>query len=152
MGDFYSSLFENLYGLDLSDYIWGTLSPVQDANLYMNFGLVMLISTFVFGIVYYFVLDRHSWSHWWCWLIAMMIPAVGNFIYGYSVLANQCNEGLMIDEKQNDLGFTSLDFANFGLANSLMAIIIFVGFTIIVKILFKLTPLQSDCSKAPLCK
>ncbi len=82
----------------------------------------------------------------------MMIPAVGNFIYGYSVLANQCNEGLMIDEKQNDLGFTSLDFANFGLANSLMAIIIFVGFTIIVKILFKLTPLQSDCSKAPLCK
>lgn len=152
MGDFYSSLFENLYGLDFSDYIWGTLSPVQDANLYMNFGMVMLISTLVFGIVYYFVLDRHSWSHWWCQLIAMMIPAVGNFIYGYSVLANQCNEGLMIDEKQNDLGFTSLDFANFGLANSLMAIIIFVGFTIIVKILFKLTPLQSDCSKAPLCK
>ena len=141
-----------MYGLDLSDYIWGTLSPVQDANLYMNFGIVMLISTLVFGIVYYFVLDRHSWSHWWCWLIAMMIPSVGNFIYGYSVLANQCNEGLMIDEKQNDLGFTSLDFANFGLANSLMAIIIFVGFTIIVKILFKLTPLQSDCSKAPFCK
>ena len=22
MGDIYSSLFENLYGLDLSDYIW----------------------------------------------------------------------------------------------------------------------------------
>lgn len=152
MGDFYSSLFENLYGLDLSDYIWGTLSPVQDANLYMNFSMVMLISTLAFGIVYYFVLDRHSWSHWWCWLIAMMIPTVGNFIYGYSVLANQCNEGLMIDEKQNDLGFTSLDFANFGLANSLMAIIIFVGFTIIMKILFKLTPLQSDCSKAPFCK
>ena len=56
MGDFYSSLFENLYGLDLSDYILGTLSPVQDANLYMNFGMVMLISTLVFGIVYYFVL------------------------------------------------------------------------------------------------
>lgn len=82
----------------------------------------------------------------------MMIPAVGNFVYGYSVLANQCNEGLMIDEKQNDLGFTSLDFANFGIANFLMAIITFFVFTIVVKILFKFTPLQSDCSKAPFCK
>lgn len=37
MGDFYSSLFENLYGLDLSDYIWGTLSPVQRCQFVYEF-------------------------------------------------------------------------------------------------------------------
>lgn len=151
-GAIYSSLFENVYGVDLSDYIWGITSPVQDANLYANFGLWMLGTTILFGILYYFVFDRFSLSHWWCWLIAMVVPMVFNFLYGYATLANQYNEGLMIDDKQNDLGFTSLDFVNFGLANMFMSIMVFIVFTIIVKLLFKFTSLQSDCSQAPFCK
>ncbi len=152
LGAIYSSLFENWYGVDLSDYIWGISSPVQDANLYANFGLWMLGTTILFGILYYFVFDRYSLSHWWCWLIAMMVPMVFNGIYGYKTLANQCNEGLMIDEKQTDLGFTSLDFFNFGFANALMSIFVFIAFTIIVKLLFKFNLLRSDCSQAPFCK
>ncbi len=152
LGTIYSSLFENWYGVDLSDYIWGISSPVQDANLYANFGLWMLATTVLCGIVYYFVIDRHSLSHWWCWLISMAVPMVYNGIYGYVTLANQNNEGLMIDEKQADLGFTSLDFVNFGLANMFMSMLVFIAFTIIVKLLFKYTPLQSDCSQAPFCK
>ena len=85
-------------------------------------------------------------------MIAMAVPMAFNFFYGYVTLANQYNEGLMIDEKQNDLGFTSLDFLNFGLSNMLMSGIVFIVFTIFVKLLFKITPLQSDCSKAPFCK
>lgn len=152
LGAIYSSLFENWYGVDLSDYIWGISSPVQDANLYANFGLWMLATTVLCGIVYYFVFDRYSLSHWWCWLIAMVVPMVFNFLYGYATLANQDNEGLMIDEKQADLGFTSLDFVDFGLANMFMSMLVFIVFTIIVKLLFKYTPLQSDCSQAPFCK
>lgn len=156
MGDFfgsiYSSLFEELYGESLSDYIWGIMSPAQDANLYANFGLVMLVLSLLSGVIYYFVLDRHSLSHWWCWCIAMVIPAVLSFLYGYVTLANQYNEGLMIDDKQADLGFSSLDFVNFGISNFLLSAIVFILFTLIVKLLLKFTPLQSDCSKAPLCK
>lgn len=152
LGNIYSSLFEEWYSVELSDYIWGVMSPAQTANLYVNFGLVMLILTLIFGIVYYFVMDRHSWSHWWCWGIAMMVPAIMNFAYGYSVLANQYNEGLMIDQKQNELGFSTIDFVNFGICNLLMSIIVFVLFTLVVKFLFKFTPMQSDCSKAPFCK
>mgnify|MGYP004459468879 FL=1 len=152
LGAVYSSLFENVYGVDLSDYIWGQSSPVQDANLYANFGFWMLATTVLCGILYYKVFDRYSLSHWWCWLIAMAVPMAFNFFYGYVTLANQYNEGLMIDEKQNDLGFTSLDFVNFGLANMLMSVLAFIGFTLIMKVLFKFTPLQSDCSQAPLCK
>ena len=54
----YSSLFENWYGVDLSDYIWGQSSPVQDANLYANFGFWMLATTVLCGILYYKVFDR----------------------------------------------------------------------------------------------
>lgn len=82
----------------------------------------------------------------------MAAPMAINLIIGYVTLANQYNEGLMIDEKQNDLGFTSWDFLNFGLSNMLMSGIVFIVFTIFVKLLFKITPLQSDCSKAPFCK
>ena len=85
-------------------------------------------------------------------MIAMAVPMAFNFFYGYVTLANQYNEGLMIDEKQNDLGFTSLDFVNFGLANMLMSVFVFIIFTVFIKLLFKFTPLQSDCSQAPLCK
>lgn len=152
LGAVYSSLFENVYGVDLSDYIWGISSPVQDANLYASFGFWVLLTTILSGILYYFVFDRYSLSHWWCWLIAMAAPMAINLIIGYVTLANQYNEGLMIDEKQNDLGFTSLDFLNFGLSNMLMSGIVFIVFTIFVKLLFKITPLQSDCSKAPFCK
>ncbi len=151
LGVVYSSLFENWYGVDLSDYIWGISSPVQDANLYASFGWWMLATTLLSGIVYYFVFDRHSLAHWWCWLIAMAVPMVVNFLIGYVTLANQNNEGLMIDEKQSDLGFTSLDFINFGISNMLMSVIVFILYTLVVKLLFKYTKLQSDCSQAPFC-
>lgn len=76
---------------------------------------------------------------------------VVNFLIGYVTLANQNNEGLMIDEKQSDLGFTSLDFINFGISNMLMSVIVFILYTLVVKLLFKYTKLQSDCSQAPFC-
>lgn len=153
MGDFfgaiYSSLFENLYGVDLSDYIWGQLSPAQGSNLYGIFGLVMLLSTLISAVVYYFVIDRYSLSHWWCWLIAMIIPSAINVIVGYSVLANQANEGMMIDAKSNDLGFGFFDFISFGLADGLVSILWFIILTIVFKLLFKFNVAHSQCSKSP---
>ena len=153
MGDFfgsiYSSFFGKLYGLDLSDYVWGQLSPAQDENLYGTFGFVMLITTLLSGIVYYFVIDRHSLCHWWCWFISLLIPGVINFFTGFILLSHQANQGKMIDEKGNDLGFAFINFFNFGIANFLMVIIVFILFTLFVKILLKITPLQSDCSTSP---
>jgi hypothetical protein len=143
------SLFETLYSIDLSNYIWGQLSPAQESNLYGIFGWAMALSTLVIAVVYYFVIDRYSLSHWWCWLIAMVIPAAINIIVGYSVLANQDNQGMMIDAKGNSLGFNSFDFLSFGIADGLVSILWFIILTLIFKILFKYNLAHSQCSKSP---
>lgn len=148
-GSLYSFLFENIYGVNLSDYIWGLLSPAQTGNMYVSFGWIMLITTVVSALIYYFIIDRYSLSHWWCWFIAMFIPALVNMAVGYSFLENDSNAGKMIDETGNALSFASSDFFSFGLANLLMSIIVFMLLTLIFKLLFKFTSIQSDCSQSP---
>lgn len=153
MGEFFGSLysffFENMYGVNLSDYIWGVLSPAQTGNMYVLFGCIMLITTVVSAYVYYFVIDRFSLSHWWWWLFVMLIPAFINLFVGYKFLENDSNTGKMIDVNGNALSFASLDFLSFGLANLLMSIIIFILLTCIFKFLFKYTSIHSDCSQSP---
>lgn len=63
-GSLYSSIFEDFYGLDLANYLWGTTSE-NGTNQYIGIGLWMLCISLLVAVVFYYVvnhpkLDRKS--------------------------------------------------------------------------------------------
>ncbi len=150
--EIYYSFVQSIYGKELSDYISGSVSELQDANMYSLFGWIMLVTTALALVIYYFKIDRFSLNHWWCWCITVAIPGLFNFIVGWAVLERERNTGCMVDEEGNDLGFGTLDFISFGLANLLIVMITAIVITLIFKVLFATKLLHSDCAKSPLAK
>ena len=48
MGEFFGSvycLFEDVFGLELANYLWGNLSPDQQTNMYVPIGFTMLFGS-----------------------------------------------------------------------------------------------------------
>lgn len=45
MGEFFGSIycwFEDVFGLELANYLWGNVSPDQQTNMYVPIGFTML--------------------------------------------------------------------------------------------------------------
>lgn len=55
MGEFFGSIycwFEDVFGLELANYLWGNVSPDQQTNMYVPIGFTMLfVSLFVCCII-----------------------------------------------------------------------------------------------------
>ena len=70
MGYFFGSMycwFEDLFGIDLANYLWGQATELQTTNMFMSIGLWMLAISLGFSIIYYYVWNP-SKSYWWKWL------------------------------------------------------------------------------------
>ena len=86
MGEFFGSIycwFEEFFGLDLANYLWGESSPQQTTNMFIGVGITMLLVSFAIVVVYYYVVNHPKLNNWWGWLIFFVGNAIINFIVGW---------------------------------------------------------------------
>ena len=83
MGEFFGSMycvFEDLFGLELADYLWGNSSPISINNQFIAIGFWMLGIALSIAIVYYYVVNHPRLCNWWGWSIFAVLTLVINFI------------------------------------------------------------------------
>lgn len=136
-GSLYTSLFENFFGLDLANYLWGQTSQ-SGTNLYIGIGLWLLGISLAVAIIFYYVIDHPKLNNWWGWLIFTGINAIINFIVGLEWTLTDLYAGKMVqlDPRTNqwvDMNITSSDCICFGVTNAILSIVIFFIISMIIK-------------------
>ena len=136
-GSLYSSIFEEFYGLDLANYLWGTTSDTA-TNQYIRIGLGMLGISFVVAIVFYYIVNHPKLNNWWGWLIFAGINCVGNFIMGWQYVQRDLDANLMtkIDPETGQtvaLDVTTSNCLCFGVTNAIISLLFFFIFSMIIK-------------------
>lgn len=135
-GSMYASLFESFYGYDLADYLWGITSR-DGANLYTGIGLWLMGISLAVAVVFYYVINHPKFNNWWGWLIFMGINFAVNFVMGLQWTLTDLYAGKMVvyDKvtKQAITFVTESNCLRFGVANALLAIVVFFIFSMIIK-------------------
>jgi len=134
MGYFFGSMycwFEDLFGIDLANYLWGQATELQTTNMFMSIGLWMLAISLGFSIIYYYVWNP-SKSYWWKWLIFLCVNAAINFIFGWQRTLSDYYADLMKysvvkngKEIWLNLNISDVDCVSFGVANMILSIMWF---------------------------
>lgn len=139
---------EDFFGIELANYLWGQLSPLQQGNMYIGIGLTMLAVSFVLMMVYYYVVDHPRLNNWWGWTIFWIVNAAINFVVGWQWVLRDYYDDLMVKKdpatgKMVDLAIYPSDIAAFGVTNMIDALIAFLFFSYIFKWW------SCNCSRAP---
>mgnify|MGYP000017018097 CR=1 FL=1 len=151
MGEFFGSIYcwlEDFFGIELANYLWGEASPEQMRNMFIGIGLSMLLISFVFTVVYYYVLDHPRLNNWWGWIIFLLCNMFVNFIVGWQWVLRDYYDGLMVTKsvatgKIVDLPIYTSDIVAFGVANMIDAMVAFIIISYIIKWW------STNCSRAP---
>lgn len=136
-GSFYCWLFEDLFGLDLANYLWGQTSPTMTSNMFIPIGLSMFGISLLVMVLYYYVINHPRLCSLWGWLIFLGVNFALNFLVGWQWVLSHLYEGKMVYENvEHQMVPLPIDETNclwFGLANSLLSIIVFIAFTYMFK-------------------
>lgn len=151
MGEFFGSIycwFEDFFGLELAEYLWGNSSPLSDTNSFIGIGLSMFIISLVMVLIYYYVVNHPRLNHWWGWGIFLVTNAVINFIVGWQWVLKDYYDGKMVTidpatNLQTPLNIGESEILYFGVSNMLLSVMIYVIFSFIFKWW------SSNCSRAP---
>lgn len=151
MGDFFGSLyciFEDFFGLELADYLWGQASPDSTTNSFIGIGLWMFGISLAVTLIYYYAVNNPNLNYWWGWGIFLVINSIINFIVGWQIVLRDYYDGLMvkIDPSTNTrvpLNIGESEILCFGVSNMILSIAVFIIFSFIVKWW------SSNCSRAP---
>lgn len=154
MGEFFGSLycvFEELFGLELANYLWGHSSPLSQNNQFIAIGFWMLGISLLIAIIYYYVVNHPRLCNWWGWGIFLVINLIINFIVGWQWVLKDLYEGKMIGidpiTNQNvPLEIFENDCIYFGFSNMLLSFIAFF----IISCLIKWR--STNCASAPFVK
>lgn len=141
MGEFFGSiycLFEDVFGLELANYLWGNLSPYQQTNMYVPIGFTMLVVSVFVWLLYYYIIDHPKLAKWWGWLIFLGTNAAVNFLIGWQWVLRHYYLGYMVGmntstKKEYDLNISDGDMLCFGFANMLLAILVFGILSLLMK-------------------
>lgn len=151
MGGFFGSLyciFEDFFGLELADYLWGLASPDSTTNSFIGIGLWMLGISLGVALIYYYAVDNPKLCNWWGWGIFLVINAVINFLVGWQIVLQDYYDGLMvtIDPSTNmnvPLNIGKSEILCFGVSNMILSIAAFIIFSFIIKWW------SNNCRRAP---
>ena len=154
MGEFFGSMycvFEDLFGLELADYLWGNSSPISINNQFIAIGFWMLGIALSIAIVYYYVINHPRLCNWWGWSIFALLTLVINFIVGWQWVLKDLYEGKMIkiDPVTNQdipLDIFETDCIYFGFSNMILSFVAFFIISCIIKWW------SSNCASAPFVK
>lgn len=130
LGRLYSTLFEGLYGRDLSDFLWGFNGvDFSGPNLYNRIGFIALIVSIVSMVIYHFIWDSANTHKLRYWFIMMISNCVINLFIGVGLLLPKFNQGYI----SSGLNVVSLDCWMFSLSNGIMSILFFFILSVIFK-------------------
>ena len=151
MGEFFGSIycwFEDFFGLELAEYMWGTSSPLSQNNSFIGIGFTMLGISLAVVLIYYYAVNHPRLNNWWGWLIFLGINAVINFIVGWQWVLKDYYDNKMfrIDPSTNlqvPLNIGASEILCFGVSNMILSILVFIIFSFILKWW------STNCSRAP---
>ena len=154
MGEFFGSMycvFEDLFGLELADYLWGNSSPISINNQFIAIGFWMLGIALSIAIVYYYVINHPRLCNWWGWSIFALLTLVINFIVGWQWVLKDLYEGKMIKidpvtDLEVPLDIFETDCIYFGFSNMILSFVAFFIISCIIKWW------SSNCASAPFVK
>lgn len=154
MGEFFGSMycvFEELFGLELAEYLWGNSSPVSINNQFIAIGFWMLGIALSIAIVYYYVINHPRLCNWWGWSIFAVLTLVINFIVGWQWVLKDLYEGKMIKinpvtNQDVPLDIFETDCIYFGFSNMILSFVAFFIISCIIKWW------SSNCASAPFVK
>ena len=154
MGEFFGSMycvFEELFGLELAEYLWGNSSPVSINNQFIAIGFWMLGIALSIAIVYYYVVNHPRLCNWWGWSIFAVLTLVINFIVGWQWVLKDLYEGKMIKidpvtNQEVPLDIFETDCIYFGFSNMILSFVAFFIISCIIKWW------SSNCASAPFVK
>lgn len=152
MGNFWGSIycwfFEEFYGLQLADYLWGELSPIQTENMYFGIGLSMFCISLFIAVLFYYILPFPRLNNWWGWSIFLLLNAVINFFVGWQWVLKDYYAGNMIiinpaTNLEEALLIQESDLFCFGVSNMILSAMCFFIISLIIKWW------SANCPKAP---
>lgn len=141
MGNFFGSIycwFEQLFGIELADYLWGVASPLSETNQFIGIGWWMLGISLFMVILYYKIVDHPKLATWWGWVLFLAINAGINFLVGWQWVLSDYYEGKMVEinpatNMEVPLNITTSEIVSFGVADMFLSIIAFALFSLGVK-------------------
>ena len=151
MGELFGSMycwFEDFFGLELANYLWGQLSPLQTTNMFVTVGWWMIGISAALAAVYYYVINHPRLNNWWGWGIFLVLDMVVNLILGWQILQKDFNAGKMVKEdpatgEMVDLLINDANIWSFATTNMILAFGWFVLISYVVKWW------STNCSRAP---
>ena len=151
MGELFGSMycwFEDFFGLELANYLWGQLSPLQTTNMFVTVGWWMLGISATLAVVYYYLINHPRLNNWWGWGIFLVLDMVINLILGWQILQKDFNAGKMVKEdpatgEMVDLLINDANIWSFATTNMILAFGWFVLISYVVKWW------STNCSRAP---
>ena len=78
-GFLYCPLFEDFFGQELANYMWGLSSPEQETVMFIGIGLWMLGISCSMSVLYYYIVNHPRLCHWWGWGIFLVINSIINY-------------------------------------------------------------------------
>lgn len=99
MGNFFGSIyciFEDFFGEELANYLWGQLSPESTTNSFIPIGLWMLGISLAMTLIYYYAVNHPKLNNWWGWGIFLLANGLINFIVGWQMVLADYYEDKMV--------------------------------------------------------
>lgn len=151
MGELFGSIycwFEDFFGIELANYLWGQSSPLSQTNSYIGIGWTMLGISLATVLIFYYAINHPRLNHWWGWGIFLVVNALINFIVGWQFVLKDYYEGKMVTidpatNLQTPLNIGESEIICFGVSNMFLSILAFIFFTFIFKWW------STNCSRAP---
>ena len=151
MGEFFGSIycwFEEFFGIELANYLWGESSLLSQTNSFIGIGWSMFGISFAMVLNYYYVINHPQLNHWWGWIIFLVIYGIINFIVGCQWVLKDYYDGKMITidpatNLQMPLNIGESEIIYFGVSNMFISVIAFIVFSFILKWW------STNCSRAP---
>jgi len=141
MGQFFGSMycwFEDFFGIELANYLWGQAAPEQQTNMFIGIGLSMLGLSLFMMVLFYYIINHPKMANWWSWLVFFVINGILNFVIGWQWVLSDFYEGLMVsfDTATNQtvpLNINEDDILCFGVSNMLLSMVAFTLFSYLFK-------------------
>ncbi|ATL46426.1 hypothetical protein COR50_04130 [Chitinophaga caeni] len=118
MNDFVATIFELFY------YSAPFSDDVYAEGIYGQLALVNLLSSFLVAILFYYIINRPSFSRWYHWLLMLIINFLVTYSFAYTLTYNRFTA--------LELEYSS-EYFMFSLFNALIASTLFVIFSFSIR-------------------
>lgn len=143
-GDLYTGLgLEDIYGVDLANYLWGNTSSVDTSNQFITIGFITFSIAFIVTVFYYYflggLLHKPSLGSKFSWFVALLVNSALSFLLGwqYTLADYYANRMVYVGVNRQTFPLPNIGEGSclaFGLANAIsVAVLFFLILTFILK-------------------